>query len=604
MCNKIKVPKLYTMTEIAADHTQIPDLTLVKQWPHLKDVAIEMEPVDWKVPIGILLGRNCLSAMKPRDCITGNSEEPYAVRMDVGWGVVGNLKRNELKTKECSWSLRTEAKEVTPLYVAKMFEMEFQESISQKTMSVQDRKFIKCMEEGYQRDQNGRVTLPLPFKEEPVLPDNRQQVLSLTYKLRTKLKKDPAYRQQYKEFMTKLLQRGHAERVSQEELKTPGWFVTHFGVMHPKKQSLRVVFNVSLKYKNHILNTYLLQGPDLINNLSGVLIRYRKEVVVLMCDIETMFYQDEVRKDHRRFLRFYWWDTDDLDRSPVAFQMTVHLFGATSSPGCVNYSLRRIAEDHRAEFKRSTVQFIQENFYVDDGLDGMPTVAEAIDLALEAQQLCSKGKFNLHKFASNKREVLDALPVETRAKDIQQIDLSRDALPLERTLGILWCAQGDCFKFKVELPDKPVTRRGILSSVSSIYDPLGFLAPFILTGKRILQDICIQGTDWDEPLSQDIEMRWRNDLQEIAKIKIDRCYKPEGFDPVLKYELHHFSDASLSGYGQCSYLRMFNDKDQVATSLVMAKARVTPAKPFTIPRMELTACVTSVNVGRFLETEL
>ena len=265
-----------------------------------------------------------------------------------------------------------------------MFEMEFQESISQKTMSVQDRKFIKCMEEGYQRDQNGRVTLPLPFKEEPVLPDNRQQVLSLTYKLRTKLKKDPAYHQQYKEFMTKLLQRGHAERVSQEELKTPGWFVTHFGVMHPKKQSLRVVFNVSLKYKNHILNTYLLQGPDLINNLSGVLIRYRKEVVVLMCDIETMFYQVEVGKDHRRFLRFYWWDTDDLDRSPVAFQMTVHLFGATSSPGCVNYALRRIAEDHRAEFKRSTVQFIQENFYVDDGLDGMPTVAEAIDLALEA----------------------------------------------------------------------------------------------------------------------------------------------------------------------------------------------------------------------------
>ena len=47
------------MTEIAADHTQIPDLTLVKHWPQLKDVAKEMEPVDWKVPIGILLGRNC-----------------------------------------------------------------------------------------------------------------------------------------------------------------------------------------------------------------------------------------------------------------------------------------------------------------------------------------------------------------------------------------------------------------------------------------------------------------------------------------------------------------------------------------------------------------
>ena len=150
------------------------------------------------------------------------------------------------------WSLRTEAKEVTPLYVAKMFEMEFEESISQKTMSVQDRKFIKCMEEGYQRDQNGRVTLPLPFKEEPVLPDNRQQVLSLTYKLRTKLKKDPAYHQQYKEFMTKLLQRGHAERVSQEELKTPGWFVTHFGVMHPKKQE----FESGIQCQSEVQESY------------------------------------------------------------------------------------------------------------------------------------------------------------------------------------------------------------------------------------------------------------------------------------------------------------------------------------------------------------
>ena len=63
--------------------------------------------------------------------------------------------------------------------------------------------------------------------------------------------------------MTKLLQRGHAKRVSQEELKSPDWFETHFTVKHPQKQSLREVFNVSLEYKNHVLNTYLLQGADL-----------------------------------------------------------------------------------------------------------------------------------------------------------------------------------------------------------------------------------------------------------------------------------------------------------------------------------------------------
>ena len=79
---------------------------------------------------------------------------------------------------------------------------------------------------------------------------------------------------------------------------------------------------------------------------------------------------------------------------------------------------------------------------------------------------------------------------------------------MERALGIQWCVQSEELQFRVELKDRPLTRRGILASVSSVYDPLGLLAPFLLTGKQILQDLCKNQTDWDEPIPDVFRTRW------------------------------------------------------------------------------------------------
>lgn len=87
-------------------------------------------------------------------------------------------------------------------------------------------------------------------------------------------------------------------------------------------------------------------------------------------------------------------------------------------------------------------------------------------------------------------------------------------------------------------------------------------------------------------------------------MKIHRCYKPDNFGEPKSVELHNFSDASVIGYGQCSYLRMVNDRDEVHCSLVMAKTRVTPLKPVTVPRLELTAAVVSTKISTFLQKEL
>ena len=146
-----------------------------------------------------------------------------------------------------------------------------------------------------------------------------------------------------------------------------------------------------------------------------------------------------------------------------------------------------------------------------------------------------------------------------------------------------------------------------MSSVSSIFDPLGLVAPVLLIGKRILQMLCRDGYGWDDPISEEIGAeweKWRNDIQHLASLQIPRCYKPQNFNVIKSAELHHFSDASIDGYGQCSYLRLVDENGSVSTTLVMGKSRVSPSKPVTIPRLELTAAVTSVRVSAFLTKEL
>ena len=125
--------------------------------------------------------------------------------------------------------------------------------------------------------------------------------------------------------------------------------------------------------------------------------------------------------------------------------------------------------------------------------------------------------------------------------------------------------------------------------------------------KSILQDLCRHEVGWDDPIPEDIKVKWekwRSDLLEVQCISIPRCYKPDDFGRVVSAQLHHFSDASVKGYGQCSYLRLVDENQRVHRSFVMGKSRVAPLKPVTIPRLELTAAVCSVRIRQQLQLEL
>ncbi|XP_063042981.1 uncharacterized protein LOC134437423 [Engraulis encrasicolus] len=320
-----------------------------------------------------------------------------------------------------------------------------------------------------------------------------------------------------------------------------------------------------------------------------------------------MYHQVRVPLEDRDCLRFLWWAGGDLTKDVAVFRMTVHLFGAVSSPSCAIFALRKTADDSQADFPEEVVSTVKENFYVDDCLKSVESEEEALSMVKHLTTLCKKGGFTLTKWTSNSRTVLQALSEDQRAKDLKELDMDRDELPVERALGLRWCVEEDTFTFKLDLPQRSYTRRGMLSVASSVYDPLGFLAPVMLPAKQMLQELCRRNVGWDDAIPQDLLhqwTRWLEELDMLSEFHVRRCVKPKGFGDVVQAQLHHFSDASESGYGAVSYLRMQNTQNDVHVAFLMGKARVTPLKTVTIPRLELTAAVLAVRVDLMLKAEL
>lgn len=491
--------------------------------------------------------------------------------------------------------------------LVKQFNIDFPERHYEDNseMAQEDRQFMMSVTKSTQF-MDGHYYMRLPLKDDKIkMPNNRVLAEQHLGSLQKRLRRYPDFYEDYTVFMNNIIEKGYAEKVPDENLHRGDgkvWYIPHHGVYHQKKNKICVVFDCNASYQGFSLNSQLLQGPNLTNTLIGVLTRFREEPIAMMADIESMFYQVRVPREDADFLRFLWWPNGNLDQDEEEYRMRVHLFGATSSPSCSCYALRRTAEDEINDTTPEAAQTLLRNFYVDDCLKSVATEEQAVILASDIRVLCNRGGFHLTKWTSNSRTVLSSIPEEERATDVKVLDLESGLLPMERALGILWCTENDTFNFKIEMQNKPLTRRGILSVVGSVYDPLGFLAPFVLPAKLILREIT-----WDEEIAGKKAERWLSwleDLQKLANISVSRCIKPAGFGHVKTFQLHHFADASENGYGTVTYLLLTNDHDQKRCTFMLGKSRVAPLKQVTIPRMELTAATIAVKMDRMLRQEL
>ena len=174
------------------------------------------------------------------------------------------------------------------------------------------------------------------------------------------------------------------------------------------------------------------------------------------------------------------------------------------------------------------------------------------------------------KWLSNDRNVLVEIPECERASSVVNLDI--EDLPTACALGLKWNVEADKFvwevsaKFQPLVEKRPVTRRGILSIVSSLFDPLGCIAPYVMKAKILLQDLCRKKLGWDTAIGEQDRVqwfRWLEDLPKLENMQIDRCFKPKNFGEIKNAQLHIFSDGSRVGYGAVVYLRLVNSFDQI-----------------------------------------
>lgn len=395
--------------------------------------------------------------------------------------------------------------------------------------------------------------------------------------------------------MQKIFDSGQAEIAPPLEEKQERWYLPIFGVYHPQKPGqIRVVFDSSAKYEGLSLNDVLLSGPDLNNTLLGVLISFRKERVAVTADVQQMFYCFLVRKDHRDYLRFLWYENNDFNKNVTEYRMKVHVFGNSPSPAVAIYNLRRAAQEGEEEHGTDAKQFVMRNFYVDDGLASFSSNEEAIDILKRTREMLAESNVRLHKIASNSSKVMEAFPSEDLAKDLKDLDLGTDSLPLQRSLGLSWGLKTDSFTFRVSREEKPFTRRGVLSTVNSLYDPLGFVAPITMHSKALMREIATEHeqSEWDTPLPKEKEMQWKlwkDSLIDLEQLIIQRSYVPVSLSATKQRELCVFLDASTMAIAAVAYLRVMDFEGQSYVGFIMGKSKLAPRPAHSVPRLELCA---------------
>ena len=233
-----------------------------------------------------------------------------------------------------------------------------------------------------------------------------------------------------------MLENGYAEIVPKEERENKAWYIPHFGVTHPEKPGkVRVVFDCAAKIGEVSLNDMLISGPDILNLLLGVLLRFRTGKHAFTADIKTMFYQVRVPAGDRDFLRFLWWSDDNCSQIED-YRICVHLFGASSSPSIANFALRRVVADNISKFSVEDLRAVERSFYVDDCLHSENSIEKLTKIGYDVKLLCGSGGFELTKYVSPCKEFLKSFVPDNLGKGMEEY-LS-DASNVVKGLGMRW----------------------------------------------------------------------------------------------------------------------------------------------------------------------
>ena len=639
----IELPPTYVNNNIPPALGEIPTPETVASIPEFAHLAQKFpNKKDWSTIA--LIGRDCTPAQEQKQLLRQTGQSPIITQTPLGWALIGPIPDpTPAKFTPPPINILTETtpqqKESDSIIAGKNDEL--------LDYSQEERRFLLQVVPQVRQRKDGRIQLPLPFKQpNPSFTNNRAAALRRTKSTLMSMK------QKYPEVLKSSLDKFAKNLIgpnpqfapvpSRHRYITTGkaYWIPLFSVW--QKGKARIVFDAKAQTNGICLNDHLLQGPDRNNSLRGVLMRFCREPYALIADIENMFHQFTVPEEQATYMRFFWFRDNDPNKEIIEYWSNVHLMGETSSPAIANLGVRYAArkepptdghqwlkeddilnpdQTQRTRIPDRVETLLTEQFYVDDFLASLPTPEEALEVIDEGVARLKRYHLNLCKVRSNCPIIQKAYPMEE--KPTTTLSLSpRDPLsntPMDSTsLGLQWHIDSDRMSIKTEHKLRPMTKRGLLGYVNSPYDPFGMAAPAMLQCKLLQREIFPQkeqdphhfnAMGWDDPIPERFTKQWEqmiktcNDVQDIS---MPRAYYPKQHGAPVQQQLFGFADASDLALSCVVYLRTLTSDGRIYVAFVCGSSKVLPKGTslkgqLSIPRAEL--CAADELAKRILDIE-
>jgi hypothetical protein len=555
--------------------------------------------------IDLIIGADVFWNLLGSDKITLGVGQPTLCSTQLGWLICGPINAGHLPTSYIpicnftkfdsqSTSSRKSCEDIQN-QLARFWQLE-EIDHQASTNSQEENACEDYFSQTTTRLTDGRFSVRIPLKESvEMLGESLQRAKRCLLALERRNKSRPLFNEMYKDFMSEYLSLGHMSEYKSSDVNK-GYFLPHHGVLRESSTTtkLRVVFNASAPTTSGVsLNNIQMVGPTVQDDLLSILIRYRFHKYVLSADIEKMYRQVSVHESDRHLQQVVW--RDDTSKDIKAYQLNTVTYGTASAPFLATRCLKQIGLECKDQ---QLADVIIHDFYVDDLLTGVDDFSEACSLRDKVTAALASACMPLRKWKSNEASLVSDKLAQS------PIDLNIGSTELNKTLGLNWHTMSDTLCFPISLPTKfGTTKRDMLSTTSSVFDPLGLLAPCVIKMKMLLQKLWLEKLSWDEPLPVDTLNVWSsiiNTLPLLNQLKIPRRVVCDSYKSL---EIHIFADASEKAYGACAYIRTVNDQS-VLVRLLMAKSRVAPIKPLTTPRLELCAAVAAGRLYKKISSSL
>ncbi|XP_018360160.1 PREDICTED: uncharacterized protein LOC108759301 [Trachymyrmex cornetzi] len=590
----ITVSPTQTATPIfSTDALILPSLTAyvphfyckLSHWPHLNGLKLaDGCPTD-NTPIHTILGSDLYPYVLRDGLRTGTTGQPVAQNTVFGWVLSGATRTKTDASCDASAVHVHHAQLHDSLKRSLVRFWKIEEVMHRPPISEEDAQCEQHFVSTHTRAKDGRYIVRLPFKRNPTrgLGDTRSRAQCCLLALERRLAKVPTAYETYHEFLDEYERLGHMQ-VAFTDPTAESCYLPHHAVLKVDSATTktRVVFNASSPSTTGTsLNDLLIIGPKLQTDLQLLHLQWRAYRFVYSADVEKMYRQIQVDPRDVNYQRILWRSSPST--AIQEYQLLTVTYGTASAPFLALRVLRQLAEDEGHDLPLGRHALLTSMF-VDDALFGADSKDTVREIRDQLVALLARGQFVLRKWESNAPSLLDDI-------DPQNHGLAREKVIQEddhvKILGISWHPISDSYRFVVANERSPrMTKRLILSTISRLFDPLGWLSPVIITAKILIQSLWSLDLDWDSPLPNAVASAWQvfiDELPSIGNVTIPRWI---GLFSNVRFSLHGFCDASTKAYAAVIYIRI-ELPDSTMSMLLTSKTRVAPLKQVSLPRLEL-----------------